>query len=264
MTIRNCHYAGGAEIGRYQGDVVNVTFIGVRFHGTAVEEALVKIWGDNITFDYCTFEPDVPFQPGVRVAYNKSYQYGISAGGSYYTKVGKLTVTHSDFWGFGNAVDLYGSTQAKPHVFRDNWIHDAAADGGSYHTDGIGTLSGSGTGAYLVLDHNTIESPGNTNGIAFQKGSYSNYTITNNLIGGWGYSVALWAPAPNTTFTGNVFSTRLKPVWGPLYPQAFWTSTGSGWKDNRWMVPDGAAWGNKADDGKYWTPTGPSASDYTR
>jgi hypothetical protein len=195
--------------------------------------------------------------------FNQSYQYGIAANGGYNTRAEKLTVSHSDFWGFGNAIDTYGSTQAKPHVFRDNYIHDAAEDGnGNYHTDGIGTLSGNGTGSYMVLDHNTIASAGNTNGIAYQQGSYSNVTITNNLFSGFGYTIALWAPAPNTTFTGNTFSTMLKPVWGPLYPQSFWTSPGSLWKNNKWLVPAGAAYGNPADSGKFWTPSGPSATDY--
>lgn len=261
-TYRFRDFSGGAEVGRSGSSVTNVTFYGCRFHGVAVEEKLVGLWGDNITFEYSSFEPNEPFVPNTQVAYNKSYQYGIEADGSYGTYVGKLTVTNSDFWGFGNAIDIAGSTQAKPQVFRGNWIHDAANDGGSYHTDGIGTLSGSGTGSYVVLDNNTIESPGNTNGIAFQQGSYSNFTITNNLIGGWGYAVALWAPAPNTTFTGNVFSTRLKPVFGPLYPQSFWTSSGSVWKNNKWLVPAGAAYGNAADNGKFWTPNGPSNTDY--
>lgn len=259
--IRNCQ-TGPVDVGSPSNRVVNVTFIGVRFHGA--DPALVKIFGDNITFDYCTFEPDIAFRPGIRVAYKDSYQFGIVADGGWYSSVGKLTITHSDFWGFGNAIDTDGSTKENPQVFRANWVHDAAEDGGDYHTDGIGTLSGSGLASYVIVDGNTIESPGNTNGLAFQRGSYSNFTITNNLFGGFGYTVALWAPAPNTTFTGNVFSTRLKPDFGPLYPQPFWTSIGSIWRDNRWLVPNGASYGNPADNGKYWTPNGPSSFDYER
>ena len=261
-TYNFCDFSGQTFIGSSSADVNNVTFHGCRFHGSAVEAGLVLLFGDNLTFEYTTFEPDVAFVPNTQVAYNKSYQYGIVADGPYYSHVGKLTVTNSDFWGFGNAIDINGSTQGKPQVFRGNWIHDAAQDGGSYHTDGIGSLSGAGTGSYMVLDNNTIESPGNTNGIAFQEGSYSNVTITNNLLGGFGYTVALWAPAPNTTFTGNTFSTRLKAVYGPLYPQSFWTSSGSVWKNNKWYVPPGAESGNPADNGKFWTPNGPSVTDY--
>ena len=247
-------------MGSASSHLSNVTFHGCRFHGVQVNAGLVVLFGNNITFDYSSFEPGVAAPP---VPFNSSYQYGIAANGSYNSTVGKMTVTHSDFWGFGNAIDTQGSTQANPQVFRDNYIHDASNDNnGEYHTDGIGDESGSGFGSYVTIDHNTIVSPGNTNGIAFQAGQYDHFTITNNLISGWGYAVALWAPAPGTTFTGNTWSTQLKPVWGPLYPQSFWTSLGSNWHNNKWLVPPGAAYGNAADNGKFWTPDGPSSTDY--
>ncbi len=257
-TYRFIDFAG-LDVGSAAAPVSNVTFFGCRFKTVAVNEALVLLYGDNITFDYSSFEPGVSAPP---VPFDKSYQYGISAGGSYNTFVKQLTVTHSDFWGFGNAIDVAGSTQAKPQVFRDNYIHDASADGnGAYHTDGIGTLSGSGKGSYVVLDHNTIVSSGNTNGVAFQAGTYDHYTITNNLFGGFGYTVALLGGATYTTFTGNTFTTKLRPDFGPLYPSNFWSTTGSLWRNNRWMVPQGAAWGNPAHNGWYWIPnTGSSTT----
>lgn len=262
-TYNFCDFSGGADIGSSSTAVSNVIFHGCRFHGVAVDEALVKVFGDNITFDYSSFEPNAAFVHNTQVAHNASYQYGVEANGSYNSHVAKMTISHSDFWGFGNAIDVHGSTQAKPQVFSDNWIHDAANDGNAdYHTDGIGDESGSGSGSYVIMNHNTIVSPGNTNGIAFQQGSYSNFTITNNLISGWGYAVALWAPAPNTTFTGNTFSTLLQPTFGPLYPQSFWTSSGSFWHNNHWLVPAGAAYGNPSDSGKFWTPNGVSMTDY--
>lgn len=251
-------FSGGTFVGSSSTSVTNVTFHGCLFEATG--DINVALFGDNITFEYSTFAPTGERQPPV--SYAQGYQYGVEANGSYYSNVQKLTITNSDFWGFGNAIDVRGSTQAKPQVFRGNYIHDARADGGIDHTDGIGDESGSGQGSYVVMDNNVIESAGNTNGIAFQQGVYSNFTVTNNFIGGWGYAVAIWAPAPNTTFTGNVFSTRLKPVFGPLYPQSFWTSTGSIWKNNKWYVPSGAAYGNAADNGKFWTPNGPSTTDY--
>jgi len=262
-TYNFCDFSGGTFIGSTSAAVSNVTFHGCRFHAVAVDGVLVALFGDNLTFDYSSFEPNAAFVAGVQVAHSASYQYGIEADGSYGSHVGKLTVTHSDIWGFGNAIDIAGSTQAKPQVFRDNWIHDAANDGNAdYHTDGIGTLSGSGNGSYVVIDHNTIVSPGNTNGIAFQQGSYNNFTITNNLFGGFGYTVALWAPAANTTFVGNTFTTGLRPVWGPLYPQSFWSSSGSIWRCNRWRVEPGSYYTPTSDDGKFWTPNGVSATDY--
>ena len=73
--------------------VNGVTFIGCRFHGIAVGEKLVGLFGDNITFDYCSFEPGVDAPP---VPYNESYQYEIAGTGVYYTQIQKLTVSHSD------------------------------------------------------------------------------------------------------------------------------------------------------------------------
>lgn len=231
--------------------LVNVTFYGCRFYASAPGGVLCAIFGDNFTFDYCSFEPNLSAPP---TSYAQSYQYGIEADGSWSSFVQQLTVTHCDLWGFGNAIDITGSTQAKPHRFEHNWIHDAAADGGSYHTDGIGSLSGSGVGSYLVMNHNTIESLGNTNGVAFQQGVYDHYTITNNWFGGFGYCVAVWNTNNNITFTDNVFSTRLQCVFGPLYDSTMATSTGSLWRRNIWRVPSGAYWGNPAHDGWYWMP----------
>lgn len=251
-TTYNCvNFPGGAWAGSSSTPVINVTFYGCLFKSAG--SILLGLFGDNIAVDYSSFEPNAAAPP---TTFAQSYQYGIEADGSYYTHVGKLTVSHSDFWGFGNAIDVTGSTQAAPHVFKDNWIHDASADGGSYHTDGIGTLSGSGVGSYVVIDHNTIESAGNTNGLAFQQGTYDHFTIKNNLFGGFGYTIALWAPATYTTFTDNTFSTFLKPTFGPLYSTTFATSTGSTWRRNKWLVPAGAAWGNPAHSGWYWLPTG--------
>src|SRR5262249_22644252 len=139
-TYSFCDFAGSVLVGTRTNPVSNVKFYGSLFHGAT--DVLVLLYGDNITFDYTSFEPSVSSPP---VSYAQGYQFGIQADGGWYAFVQKLTVVHSDFWGFGNAIDIAGSTQAKPQVFRDNWIHDARADGGIDHTDGIGTLSGSGT-----------------------------------------------------------------------------------------------------------------------
>lgn len=245
---------GAVSIGSLSTPVSNVTFNGCRFKAANPENALVALFGDNITFDYCSFEPGVSAPP-VDIA--DSYQYGIAANGSYNSFVGQLTVSHCDFWGFGNAIDHQGSTQAKPHVFRNNWIHDSSVTGtgNDYHNDGIGDESGSGQNSYVVLDGNTILSAGNTNGIAYQAGTYDHFTVTNNLLGGFGYTVAIWANT-STTFTGNVFDASTVPaVYGPLYPQTFWTGGTSLWRNNTWKSTD-------SDNGKFWTPSGPSTTDY--
>lgn len=252
-SYSNKIFDGGIDVGASGAPVVNVHFYGCWFRGHGSSGVLSLLFGDNITFDYCSFTPDTVSAPPT--TYAQGYQYGIEGDGSFNTTIAQLTVTNCDIWGFGNAIDITGSTQAKPQVFRDNWIHDARADGGIDHTDGIGSLSGAGTGSYVVLDHNNIQSVGNTNGIAFQAGSYSNFQITNNLLGGFGYCVAILGGATNITFTDNVFSTLLPVGFGPLYPDTFWTSAqGSLWRRNKWSVPAGAAWGNPAHDGWFWIP----------
>jgi hypothetical protein len=222
----------------------------------------VGLFGNDITFDHCTFEPDV--SPPHDATRAESYQYGLAGNGGYYTHIEKLTVVACDFWGFGNAIDVNPSTDAEhPQVYRDNWIHDAAdVTNDVYHHDGIGAESGSSKGSYVTLDHNTIESLGNTNAVAYQAtGPYSHFTITNDLFGGFGYSVAVLGGATDVTFTGNTFSTRIRSVYGPLYPDDFWTTSGSTWTGNLWSVPAGAAYGNPAHDGWFWVPGSGCADD---
>ena len=251
-TYNFCNFPNGVNVGSADSPVSNVTFHGCWFHGVDVGGALILLYGNNITFDYSSVTPNISAPP---TAYAQSYEYGIESDGGYYSNVGKLTVTNSDFWGFDDAIDTNGSTQANPQVFRGNWIHDSAADGGVAHVDGIGTESGGGNSSYDVIDHNTIESSANTNALAFQGGTYSNFTITNNLFGGFGYTVNITGGTSNFTFTGNTFSTLLPIDWGPLYPESFWTTPGSTWKGNKWLVPSGAAWGNPAHSGWFWIPS---------
>jgi hypothetical protein len=247
---------GSRNIGTSSSPVTNVKFVGCRFKGKGGEGALVTAYGSNISFEWTSFEPSNASAP---TSYAQGYQYGLSADGAYNTHVEGLTMDHVDMWGFGNAVSLSKSTQAKPVVIRNSWFHDARNDGGQDHTDGIGELQGNSM-SFVTLDHNTIESLGNTNGIAFQYGQYTDFTVTNNLIGGWGYAVAIGAqgPGPNMRikFTGNVFSTRVKSVYGPTYPANFWSGNGNLWRGNTWSSGD-------ANNGKYWTPNGVSTSDYT-
>lgn len=259
-TTYNFKSFAGVSVGTLSTPVSNVTFHGCRFKSVEVEDSLVALFGqtgaggNGITFEYCSFEPGVAAPP---TPFNQSYQYGIVADGSYGSFVEKLTVDHCDFWGFGNAIAIEGSTQTDPHVFTDNYIHDASDDGGAiYHIDGIGDLSGTGVGSYVVINHNTIVSEGNTNALAFQEGVYDHFTVTENLFSGFGYTIAIWEENGTTdiTFTDNVFSTMLLPVFSPIYPQLFWTTTGSTWRRNKWAVPSGAAWGSPSHDGYFWMP----------
>jgi hypothetical protein len=260
-TYNHLDFPGGLSIGTSGSPVTSVTFSGCRFHGGS-QQSLVQLHGDGITFSYCSVEPAVSAPP---VTYANSYEYGIQGDGGYSTSIGALTVQYCDIWGFGDAISTTGSTQAKPHVFQYNWIHDAAADGGIYHTDGIGDLaSGTTYDSYVVISGNTIMSAGNTQGIAYEggasPGNFDHFQVTNNLISGWGYSLNVYGGSGGSTaymdISGNTFSTLLLPVYGPLYNSAGLSGYSAPWqwRYNRWYVPPGAAWGHPAYSGYYWLP----------
>jgi hypothetical protein len=241
--------------------VNNVTFYGCRFASNARQDANVAVYGNNVKFDYSTFEPSADSTPPV--SYDNGYQYGIDVRGSL-----QVTVDHSDFWGWGNGIQFGHSSQAKPFVVRNTWFHDARDDGGDIdHTDAI--LENYGGQSYMVFDNNTIVSEGNTNGLALQNGDKSGYTnvkITNNYFSGFGYTINMcgyFDGCSNITFTDNTFGTDLKPVWGPLYD---WNDgNGNLWRRNKWRVTPGGYSTTTADDGKFWWPNGTkSTTDYAQ
>ncbi len=250
-----CNFSSGAYIGSSSSHPVNVIFYGCRFASNAVGDANVAIYGDNITFEYATFEPSADTAPPT--PYGSGYQYGIDVRFD-----GQVTVSHSDFWGWGNAIQFGFSTQAKPFVVRNSWFHDARADGGIDHTDAI--LSNSGGPSYMVFDHNTIVSVGNTQGLALQTEPdgqhYDHVQITNNYFSGFGYTVAIGENSigdTNITFTGNTFGTDIKPVFGVLYDDDTWNSAqGNVWRNNKWKVVPGSYYAPTSDDGKFWWPDG--------
>lgn len=259
-TYRFCNFEGGLGIGTAVNHPTNVTFYGCRFASNSVADANVAIYGDNITFDYSSFVPSADTAPPT--TYSQGYQYGIDL-----RYAGKVTVDHSDFWGWGNGIQFGSSTQAKPFVVKNSWFHDARNDGGIDHTDAI--LSNEGGPTYMVFDHNTIVSVGNTQGLALQTESrgYDHVTITNNYFSGFGYTVAIGEniPCTNITFTGNTFGTDIEPVYGDLYSDSIWnqSTTGNLWRNNKWHVVLGSYYTPTTDDGKYWTPNGISATDWT-
>jgi len=233
-TYSYCDFPDGVRVGSSSAPVNNVTFYGSHFHGNMVQNALVTLFGNNITFDYSSFTPNLSAPPATSTA---NYEYGLEADGAYYSHVGKLTVEHSDFWGFGNAIDVTGSTQSAPQVYQDNYIHDACYNNGNcpsasahYHTDGIGDLDSGDKDSYVTINHNTIVSEGNTNGIAYQYGPYDHFTITNNYFSGFGYFVHIGISGPtNSTFTGNVFGSNINPTFGAIYG---WTKRTNIWHGN--------------------------------
>jgi hypothetical protein len=214
------------------------------------------VYGKNITFDYCTFEPSAKSTPPV--TFNQGYQYGIDQ-----RSWAPLTVDHSDFWGWANGIQIGHSSVSFPVTVRNSWFHDARDNGGIDHTDAI--LENYGNESYITIDHNTIVSKANVNGLALQGDSYSNITVTNNYFSGFGYTVCngRYGANSNYVFTDNTFGTDIKPYYGPLYP-GWDDGNGNLWRRNKWKVVPGGYSTNTADDGKYWTPSGISSTDWTR
>jgi hypothetical protein len=276
FTYRFCDFAGGTNVGSTLTAVSNVSFIGCDFHGGGgtspnglIVNALILLFGSNISFDYISIHPDVAAPP---VSSTLSYQYGMNADG-YNAHVTGLSVKHADIWGFGNALDVTGATQAGPHVYEDNYIHDACfnndtcpqvAGSGVYHTDGIGDLNPGDHDSYVTIHHNVIATAGNTNGLAYQYGPYDHFTVTNNYFSGFGYTINIGGAGnsvTNTVFTDNVFGTDFKPVFGPLY--GWQDNTGNLWRRNKWHIAPGTTWSPASNDGKFWTPNGISSTDYS-
>lgn len=265
-TYNYVHFPGGLGVGTSLSHVTNVTFNGCLFDGDGgVGNALTTLYGDGIKFSYCTFAPQgiTPYGPPGGVTLAQSYQYAICFNGAFSTTVQQLTVDRCDVWGFGNAIVGDGSTQAKPQVFTNNFIHDACQDT-TYHTDGIGSPSG-GSSSYVVITGNTINSIGDTQAIAYQNspgpGTWDHFTITGNQLGGFGFTVNVDAgttgspsPPTNCTFTGNTFTTALLPSFGPLRDSGIATGAGNTWSGNKWLVPDGAQWGHAIYNGYFWLP----------
>jgi hypothetical protein len=254
----------------------NLTFVGCMFEGTQPADNLVQIYTpDKVKFLYDTFKPSSyatpPGNDGTVTSahtspgtpFNQSWQLAT-------TMVEPVaTMDHNDIW--GNAgMEIVTGFPGQPSTWTNNYIHDASDTANNvYHHDGIGPQS-EGDGGPMIIDHNTIATLGNTNGVALQgSGIYDHIAVTNNYISGWGYALAFGTQnnATNITVTGNIFSTELNQLYGFLYG-GIWggTSHGSTWRNN--LVQSRTGDSNKdygtTDNGKYYWPADGSvhATDY--
>jgi len=254
-TYKYCDFTDGLDIGN---GVVDVTFIGCRFASNAVEDANVADYGDGIKFSYDTFEPStLPAGPGPTSAQTpdipngQGYQYAIDQRAD-----GSLTVDHSDMWGFEEAIQLGNSSQSKPVIVSNTWIHSPRAPGSSDHTDGI--LESYGGLSYMTFAHNTIVGDGNTNALALQGKYYDHVTITGNYFSGYGYMVNSGADgrSTNMVFTDNVWGSDIKATYGPLYGDTMYTTPGLGgvWHGNTIHVLPGTTWMAAGNNGLFWWP----------
>lgn len=287
-TYSFCRFSGSTFVGNPNNILTNVHFIGSVFEdtnqtGEPDKNAVMVYCSNNCSFDYITIKPkaiNAPDLPGHGTSYKNGYGVAMGVGWGDYGTVGHgVTITHSDIWGFGSGIILGANTAATPILIQDNWLHDQSncPDGTClYHSDGIGQVNTGASSSYITIDHNNMPFiQGNTNNIAFQEGTYDNLKITNNILSGDGYTVAIWGTSKNITFTGNVLTNYGQQYYGWLYPQTFWTTPGSTWAKNRFMwdpsgaspfYKDGPGLGNgtpvtSADTGKCWVPNGLSTTD---
>jgi len=305
QTFNFVDFTEGVDVGSPSVAANNVTFNGCRFRFSAnVSDqgnngaALCLLFGDNVTFNYCTFQPDtsnyptrltgeeIEADPSTWVSYGKGYQYALNGGGGFNSYVTNLLVDHCDFWGFGNALELAGSTVANPHIVRYSWFHHGAdpfvvnQTANQFHNDCWLVNDGNYHGAQCL--YNTMEIWGNTNCLAWQgAGAYNDSTIVGNLFGGDQETISLSASGSSQriTFTDNLFSTRIGRAVGSGRPLRSWAvsddGAGSLWARNRYLVGadespsnyPGAKWGDPADNGLYWWPgdndaTGGHAAEY--
>ena len=259
-TYRFCNFPDGLVIGNANDHPANVTFIGCRFASDNVSDANVADYGSNVIFSYSTFEPSTvpadsePTDPDATpISASNSYQYGIDLRDD-----GALTVDHSDFWGFSDAVQFASSSQASPVIISNSWIHNPSLDPtGEAHVDGI--LDNYGGVSYVTINHNTIIGNGNTQGLALQGYvKYDHVTITDNYFSGFGYTVCVGGHtlSTNVVFTGNVWGTDVEPGYGPIYDSELFTAPGLGndWRGDTIHVTPGTSWMATANDGLYWWP----------
>lgn len=305
QTFEFVDFTEGVDVGSPSVAANNVTFIGCRFRFSAnVSDqgnngaALVLLFGDNVQFHYCTFQPDtsnyptrltgeeIEADPSTWVSYGKGYQYALNGGGGFNSYVTNLLVDHCDFWGFGNALELAGSTLADPHIVRYSWFHHGAdpfivnQTANQFHNDCWLVNAGGYHGAQCL--YNRMEIWGNTNCLAWQgAGAYNDSQIVGNRFGGDQETVVISASGTSArvTFTDNEFATRIGRSVGTGRPLRSWSvsddGAGSLWARNRYVVGPtesqanypGANWGNPAWDGLYWHPgdddtTGGHAAEY--
>lgn len=237
----------------------NVIFRGCEFQETFPDGFTLRIDGLNARFEDCRWRPITNTTPPITRA--QSYQQGIKL----FTAARGLTVLRSEFYGFGNAIEFEPecSQSATPILVKDCWMHDAADQAGStYHHDGV--LS-SAASQYVTVDHCAIVSGGNTNAIAFQTpgggAAWDHITVTNSLLGGFGYTVNLGddVPSGNVTFTDNVWTTLIQPNFGP-FKNTWANFTGVKlWARNKILVPAGS-FGDPTWDGKFWWPDDSNAT----
>lgn len=306
-TIYYAHFKGKIGIGANGGD--NLTFVGCLFEcelGTGSGDWCCYMYlNTKVTFLYCTWKPAAYNTPlayvsgssanttdANAVAYGTNHAQSFEGPVSYasngsQTGSAQIIMDHCEWWGCGGGCQFGGGNvdAAHPHTFTNNYAHDYAdpwslAGANNYHHDGIGPDSDGGHG-YVLIDHNTLATMGNTNAIALQGAGYHNIIVTNNYLSGWGLQLSIGASGhsvddTNCIITDNITSGEIinvnnanyggngacSPNYDHLMPG---TAAGNTWRRNRWQVRAGDPDYSLSDHGKYWWPTDDSGhtTDYT-
>ncbi|GAA1969475.1 hypothetical protein GCM10009798_32580 [Nocardioides panacihumi] len=158
---------------------------------------------------------------------------GLVAVKDIFGKVVDPVVDHNDISRMSTGIQMDAGTVA------DNYIHDMGYKSGD-HLNGF--TSNGGTRP-LVIDHNTIfNSYDQTDAISlFQDFDVqANRRVTNNLIGGGGYTIYAGGGPKGTsnhiTVTGNRFARTYFPNSGHWGPVTAWDANGTGntWSGNIW------------------------------
>jgi hypothetical protein len=262
----------------------DIKFIGCRFQSNNPGSTIAIQGAQNITFEYCTFAPQIAFYTkppgggawpsagGVNVSTavpdvnavngNKGYNFAV-----YVQSGGPVTFKHCDVWGFGNGMSQIDATTA-PMLYDNCWIHDAR-DGKVFsdHTDGVGCLLGTNPCKNVTINACTIATIGISNGIAFQatNSPYDNLVMTGNYLSGYGFTLdPCHGKGTNLKVTDNILATDIQWYWGPVYPNgpAIFTGTTNVWRRNKFKYKAGSlvrpgSGGmafSAADDGKFIWP----------
>lgn len=252
-----------------------IDFKYVRFQSNNIGNENIAITGTShdITFDYVSLAPRTTFYsspPGSTwpsagsgtsvngngcttdvncINYNSAYQYGLNITGCS----GPLSITHSDIWGFGNAIQIGGTTCQI--TIDSNWIHDGAnpnvagCPSNCYHTDGPGYLNGATPPSNVTVTNNAIASIGNTNALAFQAATsgYSALVMNGNFLSGFNILVDPGHCTSGNTglqFENNTIGTHLPWTNNVLYCNAttqFTGGAGGTWQGNKFYVLNGTS-----------------------
>jgi hypothetical protein len=283
-------YDFNAGAGLTQISVANSIFVGCRFQSNSVANTNINLPAafSNINFVYCSVVPLASLYtspPGYLwpsagtlqntttqtsnvncIDGNSGYQGGISLSSG-----GPSIIDHCDIWGFGNAIIF--NTGTTNVTVSDTHIHDSANPSPqSYHTDGPGYLNGGTPPSNITVDHCTIASIGNTNGIAYQAATsgYSGMTVNNCYLTGFGFLVDMCHGvfgSTNLLFTNNTIGTDVLWFFGPVSDDTFlFSQPTNSWKNNKLHYLAGTTNPNGytiADDGKFlWPEATVSTTDW--